>query len=594
MFTDYLADAGSRRSTRLLLVAALYGVTGLCLAQYVDWPLKTSPGTQALQAPARVVQDYSCVGQNLGNASPPTPDLDDRCAHETDKNYHSGVDLGAQAGWDGNVYAAAPGTIVSLTRGCKAADKQCNHGFGNEVVIKHRQSVYTRYGHLASVEMQLADDCKVRNAPLNCTSEVGRGDVLGKVESTGSAASPHLHFETLTNAATRGFGYDPGPPLLDGYLDPWGVVATTAVAPTVIEVIGSDPQGVELRRGPGNNYSAFARVKAGDRYVAFAEYAGWFRVHVACIHGDGSSQDGTKYNSCAGWMSENDLSVLAGASNLSVPHDAGAVTVRNVPNAGRGTKVLSRIVGGQRFGILSHQSAQPRDGCNATRASTWFRIPLPTKLSGDPDSGWVCGDAIAPSASADQDNLDCLKCWNGLSVESFQSIAQLFTVEQRGLLSQLDLGLYATPGTATDVVVDLLRADLDSLSNMKCNRPCSGDDLQESLFRTRVVVENLQTCTRGSSTDSCIEGPGTGFVSVDVRAAGLSVSPGETFAIVLSRPGGTSWPDWVISQAMEGPYQEGRNACASNAYLSSTYDKAWVCYPELHAYPSTRFRTWVE
>jgi peptidase M23-like protein len=532
------------------------------------------------------VQDYSCVGPNLAGALPPTADLDDRCVHETDRNYHTGVDMGAQADADGIAYAAAPGTIIALTKDCAAADKRCNHGLGNEVVVRHGPRLLTRYSHLASVDPRLAVNCSARP---DCTSEVSRGDVLGKMGSTGNAKGAQVHFDTFVNAAARIYDYDTDAPVLDGFLDPWGIVASTAVAPAVIEVAGS--QGAVLRRGPGNNYSAFARVKAGDRYVAFAEYAGWFRVHVPCVYGDGSSNDGTKYNSCAGWINESDIAVLAGAPNLSIPYGVDAVSVKAMPNNRRGANVLAQVVAGQRLGILATQAAQPRDGCNATPGSTWYRIALPTKLAGDPDSGWVCGDATAATASVDQANLDCSECFNGMSVESYQSVAQLFTVERGGLLSRVDVGLYATAGTATDVVVDLLPAA--SLATMNCNElPCSGRDLGQSLFRTRVVVESLQTCTNGPS--GCVEGPGTGFVSIDVRAAGLSVNPGDTFAIVLTRPGGTTGPNWVISQAMEGPPHEGRDACASSPWISSAYGKSWVCYPELPIHPSMRFRTWVE
>ena len=596
MSTDCVTKGAKLRTSKLLLVAAMYAATGLCLAQYVEWPLNNSSAGVALQAPERVVQDYSCVGQNLDDAPPPTSDLDDRCLHQTDRNYHAGVDLGAQAAWDGNVHAAAPGTIISVTRTCGTADKKCNHGLGNEVVIRHGPRVHTRYGHLASVDTRLAPDCAVRNAPPDCTSEVDRGDVLGKMGSTGNAAGPQLHFDTFVSAAVRVFDYDAEPPVLDGHLDPWGVVATTAVAPAVVEVLGSGDQGVELRRGPGDDYSAFARVNGGDRYVAFAEYAGWFRVHVPCISGDGSSKDGTKYSSCAGWINETDISVLTAVPNVAVPYDAGAVDVRDVPRVRKGARAVSRIVAGQRLGFLASQAAQPKDGCNATPASTWYRIPLPTRASGDPDSGWVCGDAVAPSASVDQDNMDCSGCSNGLSVESFQSIAQLFTVEQGGLLSRLDLGLYAAPGTVTDVVVDLLPARL--LATMRCDPlPCSGNDLKQSLFRTRVLVEALPTCTSGYPTVACAEGSGTGFVSIDVRAAGLFVSPGDKFAIALSRPEGATAPSWIIAQAMEGPYHDGREACASNWYVSRHYGDGmgWVCSgPDIPIHRSLRFRTWVE
>ena len=91
---------------------------------------------------------------------------------------HTGVDI-ASSGISGTaIYAAKGGTVIKAGY---------NRGYGNYVVIDHGGGYATLYGH-ASV--------------LNVTAGqvVTKGDVIGKVGSSGYSTGPHLHFEIIKNS----------------------------------------------------------------------------------------------------------------------------------------------------------------------------------------------------------------------------------------------------------------------------------------------------------------------------------------------------------------------------------------------------------
>jgi len=86
---------------------------------------------------------------------------------------HEGIDIGASYG--SNVTAAAGGTVISAG--------WCG-GYGMAVDISHGGGLVTRYGHLSSISVSPGQ-------------YVGRGEVIGKVGSTGNSTGPHLHFEVI-------------------------------------------------------------------------------------------------------------------------------------------------------------------------------------------------------------------------------------------------------------------------------------------------------------------------------------------------------------------------------------------------------------
>ena len=90
-------------------------------------------------------------------------------------DFHAGLDIAAETGQP--VYATAEGTV-------KDAGHQS--AYGNLIVLDHGFGLETRYGHLSSMSVFKGDKVK-------------RGDIIGRVGSTGRATGSHLHYEVLAN-----------------------------------------------------------------------------------------------------------------------------------------------------------------------------------------------------------------------------------------------------------------------------------------------------------------------------------------------------------------------------------------------------------
>lgn len=85
--------------------------------------------------------------------------------------FHEGLDFAAKTGT--NVYATGDGVI-------EAADRRS--GYGNCIDIAHGYNYLTRYAHLSEILVKAGQSVK-------------RGDLIGKVGSTGKSTGPHLHYE---------------------------------------------------------------------------------------------------------------------------------------------------------------------------------------------------------------------------------------------------------------------------------------------------------------------------------------------------------------------------------------------------------------
>lgn len=85
--------------------------------------------------------------------------------------FHDGLDFAAKIGT--NVYATGDGVV-------EAADRR--GGYGNCIDISHGYNYFTRYAHLSEILVKVGDKVK-------------RGDLIGKVGSTGKSSGPHLHYE---------------------------------------------------------------------------------------------------------------------------------------------------------------------------------------------------------------------------------------------------------------------------------------------------------------------------------------------------------------------------------------------------------------
>ena len=85
--------------------------------------------------------------------------------------FHEGLDFAASTGTD--VFATGDGKVVIAGR---------EKGYGNCIDIEHGYSYLTRYAHLSEVLVKPGE-------------EVKRGQLIGKVGSTGKSTGPHLHYE---------------------------------------------------------------------------------------------------------------------------------------------------------------------------------------------------------------------------------------------------------------------------------------------------------------------------------------------------------------------------------------------------------------
>jgi murein DD-endopeptidase MepM/ murein hydrolase activator NlpD len=89
--------------------------------------------------------------------------------------FHSGQDI--EAAWGAPVVAGASGRVTFVG---------WQNGYGQLVVVDHGGGLTTRYGHLSHIDVE-------------ANQTVSRGQLVGKVGSTGRSTGPHLHYEVRIN-----------------------------------------------------------------------------------------------------------------------------------------------------------------------------------------------------------------------------------------------------------------------------------------------------------------------------------------------------------------------------------------------------------
>lgn len=90
--------------------------------------------------------------------------------------YHMALDIANPAA---PAVAAAEAGTVSLV-------EYLRYGYGQHVIVTHGDGLSTLYGHLSEIYVKVGD-------------RLARGQVLGRMGSTGRSTGPHLHFEVRKN-----------------------------------------------------------------------------------------------------------------------------------------------------------------------------------------------------------------------------------------------------------------------------------------------------------------------------------------------------------------------------------------------------------
>ena len=89
--------------------------------------------------------------------------------------FHTGQDIATL--WGTPVMAAATGKVIFAG---------WQNGYGQIVILDHGGGLTTRYGHLSHIDVIEG-------------RKIGRGELLGRVGSTGRSTGPHLHSEVRIN-----------------------------------------------------------------------------------------------------------------------------------------------------------------------------------------------------------------------------------------------------------------------------------------------------------------------------------------------------------------------------------------------------------
>ena len=83
-------------------------------------------------------------------------------------------------------FKGAKGDPVHVTANGKVAFTGWKGGYGNCIIVQHKNDFQTLYGHLSHIDVKEGQ-------------EVNTGDVVGRVGSTGRSTGTHLHYEVRKN-----------------------------------------------------------------------------------------------------------------------------------------------------------------------------------------------------------------------------------------------------------------------------------------------------------------------------------------------------------------------------------------------------------
>ena len=173
---------------------------------------------------------------------------------------HKGVDLG----WSGNeknnyVHANCKGVVIEIVDG-----KNRNifatgaSSWGNYVLIKHPNGMYTRYAHLIKYTI-----------PVKVGQEVDENTIIGTMGTSGVTYGRHLHFEVATgySSATR---INPEPYLSKAVYEEQ--IPAQVDNKKYIQI--SANSGVWCRKGIGFKYAKYKVIPNGTKCELLTRNAG--------------------------------------------------------------------------------------------------------------------------------------------------------------------------------------------------------------------------------------------------------------------------------------------------------------------------------
>ena len=96
--------------------------------------------------------------------------------YKNTKKMHEGIDLTSAVGTE--IHATGDAVVKEI--------EMSGRGYGNQIILDHGFGYTTRYAHLSKVLVQRGQ-------------KISRGEIIGKVGSTGKSVGPHLHYEVRRN-----------------------------------------------------------------------------------------------------------------------------------------------------------------------------------------------------------------------------------------------------------------------------------------------------------------------------------------------------------------------------------------------------------
>lgn len=109
-------------------------------------------------------------------------------------SFHNAIDISG-TGMGSPIYAAEDGVITEVVSSCANVGyyrSMCGGSYGNHVIVKHDNGMYTMYAHL------------IKKVPVRVGQSVSRGQVIGYMGSSGSSTGTHLHFGVSVGEPNKG------------------------------------------------------------------------------------------------------------------------------------------------------------------------------------------------------------------------------------------------------------------------------------------------------------------------------------------------------------------------------------------------------